>query len=603
MLETAKPSDQGKASRNAPSPSVRRMVLIDRATMDHQLEGMLTACALLTGLLLVLLLWNAADRQWLSAWLGAYLLLTSSQFLRMFVRRGFAPKTTREAERSLRVRLLYNAAHGIAWACASVLFLDAKSSSGPWVLLSCLAVICIGGLMLSMISVWQYLAVLLPPMLTFQALLLRYGGGGLVIAIPIITALLIVLGRILNERMSRFLGSRYREAEQVGELKQRFSDLARDLEAKTRFVSVVSHDLRQPVHAMGLLAHGLDKHIADAQGRLLLSGIVSAIHSLQHSFDSLLDLTRLESNATRPRIARVSLQAVFARLESEFGPQARQNGTFLKLMPTQLVTYSDANLLHSVLGNFISNALSHCPESRVVVGCKRAGEHIDLLVLDTGAGIPEDKLAEVFLPFHRLAAPAGAADSAGHAGLGLAIAMRSAEALGCQIGVRSNPGRGSCFWLRVPHANSPTTGLTAPASLSSSSSAEDVLSGCRIAVLDDDPVLRNQTVTLFERWGCRVNASARAADFLQVNGPPQAPPDLAVVDYQLGPGEVDGISAVLELRSRLALSIPALVVSADSSVAASLAAANAGLKLVNKPVKPAQLRTILSDLRRNPSGS
>jgi len=608
MPEAADTPGQGcggtrvRAGSSALSPSVRRMVLIDRAIMDHQLEAMLTACALLTGLFLVLLMWNAADRRWLSAWFGAYLLLTSSQFFRMFAKRGFAPKTTREAERSLRTRLLYNVAHGTAWACAFVLFFDAGSSNSLWTLLSCLGVICSGGLLISMISVWQYLALLLPSMLTVQALLLYRGaGGGLVIAIPVITALLAVLSKILNERMSRFLDSRYREAEQVGELQRRFSSLAQNLEVKTRFVSVVSHDLRQPVHAMGLLAHELDKHVADAQGRSLLSGIVSAIHSLQHSFESLLDLTRLESNATRPRIARVSLQAVFDRLESEFAPQARQRGIFLRFAPTRLVTYSDANMLHCVLGNFISNALSHCPESRVVVGCRRAGEHVDMLVLDTGPGIPEAECPEIFLPFHRLATPAGLTDSTGHAGLGLAIAKRTAEALGCQIGVRSTLGRGSCFWLRVPRADSTAAGPAKLATLSQRPSAEDVLWGCRIAVLDDDPVVRNQTVTLFERWGCRVNSSAGAADFLRANSPPQSPPDLAVVDYQLGAGEIDGISALLELRNRLARSVPALVVSADTSVAVGLAAANAGLKLVNKPVKPAQLRTILSELKRTGS--
>ena len=108
---------------------------------------------------------------------------------------------------------------------------------------------------------------------------------------------------------------------------------------------------------------------------------------------------------------------------------------------------------------------------------------------------------------------------------------------------------------------------------------------------------------LFERWGCHANASSGAADFLRQNGPPHPPPDLVVVDYQLGAGEMDGISAVLELRTRLARSIPALIVSADTSDAARAAAASAGLKLLQKPVKPAQLRTILSELRRHGGGA
>jgi signal transduction histidine kinase/CheY-like chemotaxis protein len=361
--------------------------------------------------------------------------------------------------------------------------------------------------------------------------------------------------------------------------------------AKTRFLAAASHDLRQPVAAIGLLV-GLARERAPEAGlRGMLGQVQQAVQALESLLRGLLDLSRLDTPEALPQRQPVALQPLFDGLALHHQADAQARGLRLRLRPTALVVDTDPALLDQVLRNLLGNALRHTRHGGVLVAARRAGANgVRLQVWDTGIGIPPDQQQRVFEPFVQLHNPAR--DRSQGQGLGLAIVRRAVDMLGHPLALRSVPGRGSCFSLDLPACLSVPP--LAPLPLGAGGAVP--LAGRHLWLLDDDPVLRGALAARLAAWGATVLALGSLAALQQALDRGAVPPDLLLTDLRLPDG--DGPQAINLLRGRHG-PVPALAFTGDTGAAEQAPFADLGVAVLHKPVSPSDLlHGLLQSLHR-----
>ncbi|HYH19747.1 MAG TPA: PAS domain-containing hybrid sensor histidine kinase/response regulator [Azospirillum sp.] len=356
---------------------------------------------------------------------------------------------------------------------------------------------------------------------------------------------------------------------------------------KTRFLAAASHDLLQPLNAARLYASSLVERRLREGDADLVRKLDGALASVEDLLGALLDISRLDAGAVSPERRNFRLDALFAALSVEFAPMAERRGLRLRIVPCGLAVDSDWRLLHRVLQNLLANAIRYTPRGRVLMGARRSAGVVEIQVWDTGVGIPPERQTLVFREFQRFA---DTPDVANGLGLGLSIVERISRILDHPVSLRSTPGKGTVFGVRVPRAQAPPgTGRSEQAETPAGPAAPKASVLC----IDNDADILDGMRTLLGGWGCRVRT---AADLGQARTAADAePPDLLLVDLHLG-GEADGFACVDDLRRRLHADVPAVLITADRSEAVKAQAAAAGLPLLNKPLRPAALRTLMRRL-------
>jgi len=416
------------------------------------------------------------------------------------------------------------------------------------------------------------------------------------------TGVLLVLfaGWMLLQRYHRAYASYVAFARQLdqrvqevsGELRRRLTEVQAAREqaeqaslAKSHFFAAASHDLRQPLHSLGLFAAALGSHVTSADGRQLVRHVGESIEALKRLFEELLDLSRLDAGHVRIELADVALQDIFDRLSIEFHAEAVSRELRLRFAPTQLAVHTDAALLHRVLANLVANALRYTRDGGVLVGARRRGGHAWIEVYDTGIGIAAGEQARIFDELYQVDNPGR--DRRQGLGLGLAIVRRIANRLQHTVTVRSELGRGSCFRVELPLATSPARSAVPVAE----PLAAVHLPVRRVLVVDDDSVVQEGTSALLRAWGIEV-ATASGLDSAQQRIDAGFVPEAALVDLRLGAAH-DGVELVRLLRTRLGFPLPAVIVSGDTGEAEARRVRASGLPFLSKPVSPAQLRSAL----------
>jgi signal transduction histidine kinase len=374
----------------------------------------------------------------------------------------------------------------------------------------------------------------------------------------------------------------------TAELSAKKDEAERATRAKTRFLAVASHDLRQPVHALGLFVERLGQQRHEEATRPLIASVEASVRSLQDLLDELLDMSRLDSGMVQPRLAPVALAEVWADLQRQFAPAAARTRLELRMRPSPLWVMSDEVLLKRALCNLVSNALRYTDHGGVLVACRRHGKTAFIEVWDTGIGIPSELHKEVFQEFVQFGGPRRGREPG--LGLGLAIVDRTAALLEHPLSLRSVLGRGSRFRLEAPIAEPAMAGAAADAPMVAAHS----LAGLRVLLVDDDPVASEATARLLHSWGCVPTTAASGPEAFARADPAT---DIIACDYRLSEGE-DGVAVVQRLRSQLGRQVPAFLVSADTGPEALRAASEAGLALLYKPVRPARLRAVVQRLSR-----
>lgn len=364
--------------------------------------------------------------------------------------------------------------------------------------------------------------------------------------------------------------------------------------AKSRFLAAASHDLRQPLHALGLFVGALPEHVNGAEGAALVQKVNNSVTALEVLFSALLDISKLDAGAIEPKLQPTPLDPLFERLVDDFAPEALERGLKLAVVPTTVVVQSDSLLLERILRNLVANALSYTQHGGVVVGSRRRGERIGIEVWDSGPGIAASEQQRIFEEFYQIGNKER--DRSRGLGLGLAIVRRLADLLGHEIEVRSHPGRGSVFgvWAkRVDELASVERHLPAQP-------VSTPLQQRRVMVIDDEAPIRDGMETLLRSWGCVALVAADTAAAISV-ATAHGRPDALLVDYRLREG-VDGLRAIDELRKVLGDNIPAILISGESSVEELARIKRSGLLLLHKPVMPAKLRSALAFVLAHETG-
>lgn len=390
------------------------------------------------------------------------------------------------------------------------------------------------------------------------------------------------------------LGERFNAM--AGELQSSYGSLERKVEertralseanrAKSRLLAAASHDLRQPLHALNLLVAQQRIEPDPRERDRLAARVEGAVASINALFDGLLDVSKLDAGVVRPETAAVPVQRILDQMDITYSGAARAKGLELRIRPHDAWVCSDPVLLERILGNLVANAVRYTRHGGVLVGCRRTGSALRIMVCDTGIGIAADKLPDIFQEFYQVA-PEGSGRGEG-LGLGLSIVTRLCALMAHPIQVRSVPGRGSCFSVTVPLAQRGHTPASPPPE-----PAFDALRGRRVLVIDNDDQVLDSTARLLAGWGCRVRALKAAPDIPDVDS---AAPDLLLVDFQLDDGD-DGLAVVDRLRAALRRPIPALIMTGDVSAVTRQRIADSGLPMLEKPVSGLQLRTVMTRL-------
>ncbi|OMH39622.1 NahK/ErcS family hybrid sensor histidine kinase/response regulator [Motiliproteus sp. MSK22-1] len=358
--------------------------------------------------------------------------------------------------------------------------------------------------------------------------------------------------------------------------------------SKDKYLAAASHDLLQPMNAARLLVSTLQERDLPEQNHQLVERIHVALLGAEELLTDLLDISRLDANVVTADPDDFNIAGLIENLTSEFQPVAANAGLTFESVACHQTIHSDSRLLMRILRNFISNAIRYTSKGRIALGCRRRKSELEILVCDTGPGIAEEQRQAIFEEFRQLDnAQPGRSKGVG---LGLAIVDRIANMLGHKIEVRSNPGRGSCFSVRVPLG---TSHFQQPVTDPYSQIAAANFNGARVLVLENEEAILHSMETLLNEWGCLVSTATNTEQALE--SCQRFSPDIVLADYHLD-NNLTGTQVLQALTNKLNIKLKAIMITADRSDEVRQEFQAIGVKRLNKPIKPGKLRALMSHL-------
>ncbi|WP_225919096.1 hybrid sensor histidine kinase/response regulator NahK/ErcS' [Pseudomonas ogarae] len=391
----------------------------------------------------------------------------------------------------------------------------------------------------------------------------------------------------LNEQLLREIDERSRVELRLREAKREAEQANL---SKTKFLAAVSHDLLQPLNAARLFTSALLERREPVANAQLVRNVSNSLQDVENLLGTLVDISKLDAGVIKADVAPFALSELLDNLAAEYAQIARSEGLALHFVGCSVLVRSDMQLLARILRNLLTNAIRYTPSGRVVLGCRRHRQRVSIQVWDSGIGIAENRLEEIFQEFKRGDVQRPNQDRG--LGLGLAIVEKIAGILGHRIQVRSWPGKGSMFSIDVPLS------ATAPKPLPCLGMSEPMLErlrGARVWVLDNDAAICAGMRTLLEGWGCQVVTALSEQDLARQVDNYHAEADLLIADYHLD-NDQNGVDAVARINARRASPIPAMMITANYSNELKQQIRERGHTLMHKPVRPMKLKIAMSHL-------
>ena len=348
---------------------------------------------------------------------------------------------------------------------------------------------------------------------------------------------------------------------------------------KSRFLAVASHDLRQPIHALGLYVAELRRKISGKEEQHLVGQVERSVDAIATLINSLLDISKLDAGVVAPKKQACDVSELLDRLNANFQVLAKAKHIRLVMHPLHGWVNSDPQLLERILMNLLGNALKYTPpHGTVMVACRQRGNDMLIEVRDNGIGIDLARQSSIFCEYIQLNTTELSAQNG--LGLGLSIVDRLVKLLGHKISLRSAPDKGSTFALRVAKASAASR---VPMKVGNFS-----LAGKKLLIVDADKPAREKMASLLGSWGCEVTEvrSLKAVQGLLKKGLRW---DLLLGDCQ--GADPDVIHAVRQSSGMIA---PCILISGDMQHVNRMQ--KAGYHFLNKPVKPAKLRSLMQFL-------
>jgi signal transduction histidine kinase/ActR/RegA family two-component response regulator len=361
--------------------------------------------------------------------------------------------------------------------------------------------------------------------------------------------------------------------------------------AKSNFLAAASHDLRQPVHALGLFVGALRNVAMPREGRRLVEQIETSTAAMDSLFSALLDISRLDAGIVEVHPRAFQIQPLLDRICRDYEDEANAKGIALSVARCSAIVDADPILIERIVRNLVSNAVRYTQKGRVFVGCRR-GAVLRVEVWDTGSGISSDQQESIFQEYFQL--DNSERDRAKGLGLGLAIVKRLTDLIGSDLRLWSQPGRGSCFSITAPLAHVDALRSDLGGDGPKASPARGL-----IVVVDDEIAIREAMAALLSSWGHEVITAGCGDEVLTQMANCPKRPNLLICDYRLRVGET-GIEVIEALRSEYNEAIPAMLITGDTAPDRLVEARASGLLLLHKPVPNGKLRAAVANLMQGP---
>lgn len=363
--------------------------------------------------------------------------------------------------------------------------------------------------------------------------------------------------------------------------------------AKSRFLAAASHDLRQPLQTLTLVQGLLASSVTGERDQRLVQRLDETLGAITGVLDTFLDINQIEAVTLPVELTDFAIGGLLGRLRDEFAHHAAARHLELRVVTSALHVRSDPRLLEQMIRNLVSNALEYTQEGKVLIGCRRRGGPLSIEIWDTGIGIPEAELGQIFNEYRQL--DNAARERNRGLGLGLAIVQRLGDLLGHPVAVRSHPDRGSVFSIEVPLAPAEAQ----PNSRAAKPSATPMRREGTVLIVEDDPEVRELLELILAEEGYTTIVAGNGATAIELTTQ-GARPDLILADFNL-PGALDGVATIIRLRETLPSATPAMILTGDISTTARRTIARAACVQLNKPVKPGELIHTIQELLTEPA--
>jgi len=558
-----------------------------RAEQLHAHYQSLLGLALAPGLVAMFaawVLWDEVPHVYLVLGLASVFAVS---MLRLFLRRAFLAASEEDRTKPVWVwaTILSSLVLGSTWGTAAFFLFPAVHDSYQAFLLVFFSLIPFAPLGAMALYFPAFLFYSLPCTIPFVARLAITGGlpeTMTAVLVTLLAAASIAFARTYQQTLLESMRLRVR-------VEMQRDEIARAVDSKSRFLAAASHDLRQPLHALGLLLASLRVHAGTERGDDIQEQAEAAVHTLRGLLDSLLDVSRLDAGVVQVNPRAIDLDFFLEKLVAEYVLPAREKGIEVTWRRSGLAVQSDPVLLSRLVRNLLDNAVKYTEEGTIEVWAEPASGFATVHVRDTGIGIDPENHGHVFEEFAQLSNPER--DRSKGLGLGLAIVVRIGDLLGCPVRLTSEVGRGSTFSFDLVRVDSSEveTGLASTATRP----ALDQLDGRRVLIIDDDIAVLRAMNEIMAAWGCEVTTALSGAEAHERLGEGGPPPELVIADFSLREGE-SGIDVIAELREKLGTQVPAILITGDTSADRLREADQAGLPILHKPARPGKLRALSS---------
>ena len=492
--------------------------------------------------------------------------------------------------------------NGVFWGLAPWIFFPTKNLP----LISLMMVVLMGVSSGGIASLAPYRRAIFrftAPILIGLASALLWQGGGINLFLVICTLVYLYVNLSFGWQQNKLLTESLRARYEKEDLSQRLTEQAKLLAEqvriaehanleKTRFLASASHDLRQPLHSIGLFGAALLAKRMSTPDEPLVRNLMLCVDALEASFTAMLDVSKLDAGVVGFMPQAVALAHVFRRLETSFGRQAEAMGLALRFKPGGKWVYGDPILIERLLGNIVHNALKFTQRGGVVLVARTRGNRVCIEIWDTGVGMPANELPLIFEEFYQLGNPER--DRSKGLGMGLSIVQRLARLMDIPLTVYSKIGHGSVFKLLLPPAGPQHEQDSASYRLSPHST-EHSLKGKKILIVDDEETVRSSTAEVLRLYGMQVETAEGIQQALEIALRPKLHLDAIISDLRLRHDE-NGIHLVSELNARLGRKLPALLITGDIAPERVQLVKQSGLQVLYKPVNIDDLLEALREL-------
>ncbi len=560
--------------------------------------------------LTVIVLWSAVNQQHLLIWFAAVsiFLLMRTFSVHKYRRTEISEKN---AQQWMNKVVFWSCLSGITWGMLMVLF--ARPDQIIYIVFV-VGVYC--GFVSSSVSSMAihfpaYIAFAAPASLLFLAkciVLGSYGHGNIffITAVVILVFLLVMTSFARNTEIAfgRTTRLTFENNILMSEVMEQKETAESAVLAKNQFLASASHDLRQPLHALGLFVSALRDMNLDEDAEEVASKIEQSTVSLNGLLNGLLDISKLDASAVEYRPKHIFLKPVAEAICHEYMAIAEEQGTELILdIDDNVLIISDEHLLQRIVRNLVDNAVKFTFGGIIRVTAiadqGEQGDIVELVIADNGLGVPKEEQKNIFSEFTQLHNPER--DRQKGLGLGLAIVRRLCKLMELPLEMQSTVGIGTAFTLRLPTGDiqfvSEILDYDITQEMTELSFEENLISlkGKVVLVIDDEADILEAMQRLLKYWQTKAVVATGPQQAIEFLNKRDLVPDLIIADFRLREN-LNGIEAISQVRDEFNIDIGAILVTGDTSPDRLKLAQSAGLPVLHKPVAPKVLNDVISEL-------